>query len=242
MCLKFTYRGEGRLQMKRTCFCKGVDMNALTGRLGGIFAILFVVLFVAGVFIGFNSPESSESDQAWIDYVNDDNKLIMGIIGAYLSVLGAIAFLGFLVAMYRRFRSAEAGDSGLPLLMLVTGIGWPIAMMVGVLLVAAIPGAIKLGDAEPPTPEVARWIDELGFGVMLVAGGLCAAAMSALTGMLILRTKALPAWLGYFAFVAAIAMCAAAIFIPMIIFALWMLAMGIVLLMSDEPVGAPATA
>lgn len=204
-------------------------MNALSARVAGIFAILFVVLMVVGSFIGFNTPGGEDPDQDWLDYFEDDEKMVMAIVSAYLIVLAAIAFLVFAVAMYQRFRAAEEGNSGLPLLMLVMSVGWAVPLAIGGLLTAAIAGGIKLGGASDPSPDVARWIDQLGFGIMLVAGGLSAAAMAAVTGILIMRTKALPAWLGYFAFVAALAMCAAAIFIPMIIFALWMLVMGIVL-------------
>jgi hypothetical protein len=223
-------------------FCGRQDMNAVTVRLAGICAVLFVVAMVVGVTLGFDQPNNDAPDQEWIDYVGDDGKLVMNLIGGYLLVIAGILFLVFLAGIYRRIRSAEGSDSGLPLLMLLTGTGWAIALMVGGIMVEVIPGGIKLGSATPATPETARWLPQIGFGVILVAGGLSAAAMSALMSYLILRTAALPVWLAYFGFVAALAMVIAATFIPVIIFGLWMLVMGIVMATTGEPEQRVATA
>jgi hypothetical protein len=213
----------------------GFDMAGLSMRLGGICAVLFVICMVVGITLGFDQPDNDAPDQEWIDYVSDDGKLVANIIGGYLMVIAGILFLAFLVAMYQCLRSADSGDGSVPLLMLVTGIGWAVALMAGSIMIEAIPGGIKLGSATPATPEVARWLPQVGFGVMLVAGGLCAALSSAVMSTLILRTGILPQWLGYFGFLAALAMVFAAIFLPMIIFGLWMLVMGIVLMTSAEP-------
>jgi hypothetical protein len=194
------------------------------------------------VTLGFDQPDNDAPDQEWIDYVQDDGKLVANLIGGYLLVIAGILFLVFLVAIYRRIRAAESDDSGLPLVMLVTGIGWAMGLTFGGIIAEVIPGGIKLGSATPATPEVARWLPQIGFGVILVAGGLCAALMSAVMSALILRTKVLPAWLAYFGFVAALAMVFAAMFLPAIIFVLWMFAMGIVLATSAEHTEGAATA
>jgi len=204
--------------------------------------VLFVALLAVGVTLGFDQPDNDAPDEKWIDYLQDDTKLVTNLIGGYLLVIAGVLFLVFLVAMYRRIRSAEASDSGLPLLMLATGIGWAMGLMVGGIIIEAIPGGIKLGSATPATPDTARWLPQIGFGVVLVAGGLCAALMSTVLSALILRTGVLPAWLAYFGFVAALAMVFAAIFFPVIIFALWILVMGIVLATSTEPSEGATTA
>lgn len=216
-------------------------MSSLTGRLAGICAVLFVVMMVVGVFLGFDSPDSDAPDQEWIDYMKDDNNLVRNLIGGYLLVIAGIMFLILLVAMYQRIRRAE-GDGGWSMVMLVTGIGWTMGLIIGAILIQTIPGGIKFGNTPEPGAELARWLAQLGFGVILVAGGLCAALMSAVMSTLILRTKVLPPWLGYFGFLAALAMLFAAFFLPVIIFLLWTLAIGIVLIMSTESEGSTATA
>ena len=209
-------------------------MSGISTRLGGICATLFVILMVVGSTLAFDSPDNDAPDQEWIDYLNDDTNLVTNLIGGYLIVIAGILFLVFLVAVYQRIRSAEDADSGWPLVMLVTGVSWAIALMIGAIIVQVIPGGIKLGSSTPATPEIARWLPQIGFGVMLVAGGLCAALMSAVMSALILRTKVLPAWVAYFGFLAALAMVVAATFLPVIIFVAWILVMGIVMIVSAE--------
>jgi hypothetical protein len=217
-------------------------MNALSARLAGFAAILFVIAMVAGVFVGFNSPDTNASDQEWLDYVRSGGDLWATIIGAYLLVIAGILFIVFVVAMYQRLRS-DGADAGWSMVMLTTGLGWSFCMMIGVLISATVAGTIKFGDGPEPAAETVRWISQIGFGVMLVAGGLCAAASTAIMATLILKTKILPAWLAYFGYLGALAMVVAAFFIPMIIFALWMLAMGITLAMRPSSVGTmPAEA
>lgn len=217
-------------------------MSGISTRLGGICATLFVILMAVGVTLGFDQPDNDAPDQEWINYVKDDGNLVRNLIGGYLLVIAGILFLVFLVAIYRRMRSAEGGDSGLPLVMLVTGIGWAMGLMIGAIIIEVIPGGTKLGSATPATPETARWLPQIGFGVILVAGGLCASLMSAVMSSLILRTKVLPVWLAYFGFLAAVAMLFAVLFVPVIIFLLWMLTMGIVMAASSEPARGAATA
>ena len=188
-------------------------MNQISGRLGGICAVLFVILMAVGVTLGFDQPDNDAPDQEWIDYVGDDGKLVMNLIGGYLLIIAGVLFMVFLVGMYRRIRAAEANDTGFPLLMLATG-----------------------------TPIVAPPESAHQRTTILVAGGLSAAAMSAVLSYLILQTKVLPVWLAYFGFVAALAMVIAAAFIPVIVFALWMLVLGIVLATSGEQERRAATA
>jgi hypothetical protein len=157
-------------------------------------------------------------------------------------VIAGIFFLVFLVAMYRRLRAADDTDSGLPMVMLVSGIAWSIALMAGAIIIQTVPGGIKLGSATPATVETARWMPQVGFAVMLVVGGLCAALMSAVMSVLILQTKALPAWVAYFGFLAVLAVLIAAVFVPMIIFLLWMLVLGIVMIVTAGPESEPAPA
>ena len=146
-------------------------MSSLTGRFGGICAILFVVLMVVGGALGFDSPDNDAPDQEWIDYLNDDAHLVWNLVGGYLMVIAGILFLVFLVSMYQRMRSAEGGDGSMSLLMLVTGIGWAICLMAGVIRSRPSPRD-QAGQRYTSTPEVARWLPQIGFAVMLVAGGL----------------------------------------------------------------------
>jgi hypothetical protein len=87
---------------------------------------------------------------------------------------------------------------------------------------------------------MARWLPQLGFGVILLAGGLSVALSLVVMNTLILRTGVLPPWIAYFGYLAALAMLIAAIFIPMFVFLLYMLVLGVVLLMKGNRAAAAA--
>jgi hypothetical protein len=220
-------------------------MRGITARLGGICAALFVILFNVGMFLATDTPNSDAPDADYTKYVNDSGNLMRNIIGGYATVVAAIIFLVFIAYLYKRLRAAEGGDGLLSLIVLITGVAYATCVMVGIAILVIVPAGIKLGPAPAPSPEVARWVPQAGFAVMLLAGGLSAALMSATISILVLRTKALPAWLGYFGFLAAIAMVFAVLLMPMIVFGLWLLALGIVMAMrpgSESPMPAAAAA
>jgi uncharacterized membrane protein YhaH (DUF805 family) len=214
-------------------------MNGISSRLGGITALLFPILIAIGATMAFDQPDNDAPDQEWIDYVNDDGKLVRAIVGGYLIIIAALLFLVFLVIMYQRLRAANA-DATWSMVALVAGVAYSVCVMVGVIGVIVIAGGQKLGSATPATADISRWLPQLGFGVILLSGGMAAALMLAVMNTLILRTGILPAWIGYFGYLAAIGMVAAAIFIPMLVFFLYMLVVGIVLLVKGD--GAPAMA
>jgi hypothetical protein len=216
-------------------------IGSLNARIGGICAILFVILCVIAGAFAFDSPDTDAPDAEWVDYVKDDSTLLGNIIGAYIFVIAALLFLVFLVAMYQRLRRAGA-DEGWSMFMLIGGVIWSITMAAGAVLTVTVAGTIKFGSGPEPTAETARWLSQIGFGVWLVVGGLAAAAMLVVMNLLILQTKTLPAWVAMLGFLAAIAMCAAALFIPMAVFALWLVVAGIMLLMSKDEGMAPVTA
>jgi len=217
-------------------------MGGLTARVGGICAALFAVLFIIGMVLLTDSPDSDAPDADYTKYVNDSGNLVRNIIGAYVVIAALLVFLIFLAAIYRRLRSAEGEDGVWSLIVLVSGIIFVAMAMGGAILLASIAGAIKFGSTPAPSAELARFLPQAGFGFLLLCGGLSAALMSAVISFLILRTRTLPVWLGYTGFIAAVAMAFAVIFIPAVLFVLWMLALGVVMIITSEPERASATA
>src|SRR5262245_54703814 len=215
-------------------------MSMLTLRLGGFTAVLFAVMFAIGMVLLTDSPDSDAPDADYTKYVNDSSKLVENIIGAYLIILALLVFLFFLAAIYRRLRSAESEDGVISLVVLISGVLFVATVMGGAILLASIAGAIKFGSTPEPGPELARFLPQAGFGFILLCGGLSAALMTTMISLLIVWTRTLPVWLGYTGFVAALAMLFAFIFIPAILFVLWMLALGIVMMTSKD--GEPASA
>jgi hypothetical protein len=217
-------------------------MRALTTQIGGVCAAIFAILFAIGIFLLSDSPDSDAPNEDYVKYVNDSGNLVENIIGAYIVVIAALVFLVFLAAIYRRLRSAEGGDGLWSLVVLISGVVFAAMVMGGTILIVAIAGAIKFGSTPEPPPEFARYLPQTGFGFLLLAGGLAAALMSAVIGLLIVQTRTFPVWVGYTGFLAALAMVFAVIFIPAILFVLWMLALGIAMMMASDHEPAAATA
>ena len=217
-------------------------MGGLTARVGGSCAALFAVLFAVGMVLLTDSPDSSAPDADYTKYVNDSGNLVRNIIGAYFVIIALLVFLVFLAAIYRRLRNAEGEDGLWSLVVLISGVVFVAMTMGGSILLASIAGAIKFGSTPEPSAELARFLPQAGFGFLLLCGGLAAGLMSAAISFLIVRTRTLPVWLGYTGFLAALAMIFAVIFIPAVLFVLWMLALGIVLITRSEPERASASA
>ena len=209
-------------------------MNAISARLSGFTAALFAIVVAIGGALAFDLPDSDAPDQKWIDYVNDDGHLIRNLVGGYMLVIAALLFLVFAVSMYRRFRDNASVDATWSMVMLISGITFSASLMIGAVLCVIVAGGQELGSSTPPTAETARWLPQTGFGVILLAGGLSAAMSVGILNALILQTKVLPAWIAYFGFLATLGLIAAALFLPMFIFVIWMLVLGIVLLMRSE--------
>src|SRR5262245_35600991 len=83
--------------------------------------IVFVVLLVVGSMLVGAVPEPNASQQDVTAYLSDGSAQMRSIVGAYLWVIGALAFLWFLTRLRSDLRRAE-GDSGL-LTNLVFGAG-----------------------------------------------------------------------------------------------------------------------
>ena len=79
----------------------GLDNNARANRVGPWMGIAFVVLFVAG-FIIFPTPNDNKDTVKWERWWTDSGHRAGAIIGAYLMVLGLLAFVWFMWSLQRR--------------------------------------------------------------------------------------------------------------------------------------------
>ncbi|HZP25958.1 MAG TPA: hypothetical protein VFB90_02825 [Dehalococcoidia bacterium] len=204
-------------------------------RIGAISGILFVVLLIAGVVMAIgDTPDSSDPDADWVKYLNNDSQLIRNVIGGYLLVFSAIAFLVFLVVLARHLRQASAGEEILPTIAFVAGVAFVASLIAATGGLIAEPANLKLGDAPAPSVDFARNIQAVGFVILLIGGALSAAAMIAATSLIILRTHMLAAWIAILGFVASFALLFGAVFLPLIALPIWMLIVSVALLRRPE--------
>jgi hypothetical protein len=66
-----------------------------------------------------------------------------------------------------------------------------------------------------------------------------AIAMIDAASILIVRTKVMPTWIGYFGFVTAVALLFAGFFLPMIFLVLWIIFVSVAMWRSQPQVAAP---
>jgi hypothetical protein len=207
--------------------------GARTGLLaGGIAAIVFAVLFVVGFLLNTDTPEGDESNREWVRYFADSDNRRMIVIGAILLTLAAVAFLIFLGALRERLRAAAPGAEWLSTIAFASGIVFVAMLGVFAVGVAAISAGVEFGDNPVPrNADVIRSLDSLGFGAMLLFGAASAGLLIITTSIVSGRAALLPRWLvvtGYIAGV--IVLVGGVFFLPLILFVLWMLAIGIFML------------
>jgi hypothetical protein len=198
--------------------------NERSGRLGAWMGIAFVVLFVIG-FIVFPEPSSNKDTAKWQGWWADSGHRTGAIIGAYLMVLGVLAFVWFAGNLRVRFQDRNRGGLMFAFGSLFSGIAF-----VSTMVRASIPGAKQFGNTPVPAGDFARQFDQIGFGLLLVAGALCAGVFVALASFLARGSRTLPGWLTTAGYVVAVLQLLAAFFFPFALFPLWVLVTSIVLL------------
>jgi hypothetical protein len=156
--------------------------------------LLFVLLIVVSIIVsGFDSVDSNDSTakvvKFWLD--NDGQQ----IAAALISALATVPFLWFLGSLRSAFREAEGGTGRLSSIVFAGGIILVATALVDASLQFAT--AESAGDIPPIGTQTLNALYNnffLGFpagiGTLLLASGL-----------VILRTRAFPSWLGWFAFV-----------------------------------------
>ncbi len=200
-----------------------LESNARPTRVGPWMGIAFVVLFVAG-FIVFPTPTNGKDTAKWARWWTDSGHRTAAIIGAYLMVLGLLAFVWFMWGLNQRFRDRGG-------MMITFGTLFVTLALVSALVRAAIAGGKQFGETPvPPGADFSREFDQIGFGVLLVAGALAAGAFTATASYLARRDAILPGWLTMAGYVVAALQLVASFFFPFLLFPLWVLIVSIVLL------------
>jgi hypothetical protein len=194
-----------------------------------VFAVLVVVAIIVG---GFDSVSTDDSTQEVIDFWsdNDGRQIASAIIGA----LAMIPFLWFLGVLRSTLRLAEGGTGRLSATAYAGGI-----VIVGFSLVnSALQFAVadSVGDVPPVVTQSMSVLYNdfflgfpVGFITLLIA-----------TALVLLRTRALPAWLGWFALVLGIAGFLGPIgFFAFLVFLVWAAIVSVLLYQQGEPTRTP---
>lgn len=198
--------------------------------------IAFVVLFVAG-FLIFTTPNTTSHRASnvakWDTWWTVSSHRTAAITGAYLMVLGALAFVWFASSLQHRLRDRSDGT-------MMVGFAWLFAALslTSALIRAAIPGGWVFGRLTIPGGGLPAQLDNIGMGLLLVAGALSAGAFVASACHAARRSVVFPGWLAAAGYVVAVLQIAGPLFFPFALFPLWVLLASIVLLMRDAKFAA----
>jgi len=207
--------------------------GAGTGRWVGVAGIVAAVLFVPGFFLMGGTPEYNAPDAEWVDWFDKDANTTGAVIATLIMVVAALTIIVFAAGLAARLRAA-GGQRANAVMLVGAAVAAGTAFMVGAMTTSALAGAIAFAPDFPvPGPEdiyVAKAIEQIGFGIVLVAGGWSSALMVAIASFSARRTGQLPTWLTTGGIVVAVLLLASIAFLPLLLLPIWLLVTGIVLL------------
>lgn len=210
---------------------------------GAATGIAFVVLVIVGFLIVTPSPPDLDAPvDEWSNYfIDNQDSINTGVVLVSLSVFFFVWFLGSLTSGLR----IAAGSPRLPSIALGGGL-----LFVATLLVTLTCVAISAHRPDEVSPELTRALND-GAVLAAVPGVAGAVAFFAATALVILRGDLFPQWLGWMSAVAAMvqpltfgalytdsgafaADGALALFVPLTVGILTVLALSIVLIQTAE--------
>jgi hypothetical protein len=203
-------------------------------QIGAAGGIVFVVLQMASqalIQVGGAEPPFDASAQTIVAFfMARDNQLF--VLGEYLSTLSLIAFLWFLGSLWSALRRGEGEPAWLSLVALASG------LMVVATVSAGSGWALAIfRKDEGLDPQIARLLFDQGNFAFANAWAMLA-SLSLSSGVVSIRTGALPRWLGWASvpiaggLLAARAVWASSglVFVPFGLCYLWLIAISVVLI------------
>jgi hypothetical protein len=209
-----------------------VSRDIRTSRAAGIAGLLFAVLFTGSVLLLRNHPapgSSAAEIRAW--YLRDSSTQV-ALVGLYLAPFAGIAFLWFIAVI--RQHLGEREDKFFGTVFLGSGLLF-VAMMFAAAAAAGSPlAAVKFQGAPVPTPDAIVVVRGLAYTFLYVYGVRAAAVFVISVSTIALRTAALPRWLIFCGYAAALVMLLSVSFFRFVVllFPLWVAAVSVAILLS----------
>ena len=203
-------------------------------RWAGLSGIVFVVLMLTGAFFLTDIPEADASAQEIAGYLADSESHTRIIIGAYLWVLGGLAFLGFVAGLRAVLRRAEGEPGTLSNVVFGAGVVFTAVWSASAAALAAVPYAVEFSDAPVTDPDIVRVLPQMASLLLLLGGGFAGILLLLATATLIFRTGVLPRWLAWFGIVVAIALVFDVTYMNIVPLLAWVVGASIVLLRRHE--------
>jgi hypothetical protein len=172
-------------------------------RTAALSGVVFVVLLMVHAALQVDGlPSLRDPAEVIVQYLSDKRLDIQ--VGAYLQGLAMIAYAWFFGSIWRHLRPAEGGPGRLSVIALVST---AISVALVAVHIAVITSLAIRADASVDAGTVSL-LYLMAFVVLAMNAFATAAALAAL-GVLILRTRELPRWSGWFSVAVAVAWLAA---------------------------------
>jgi hypothetical protein len=195
---------------------------------GSLAGLLFVVLYVVGNALIFDGPNGDETPAKFIAYFGDSGHRTRINLGWLLAGLGLFFLLWFVAALRETVRDVEPRDGMLGSIVTIGGTAY-IAVTMGAIGLAA--GVRTMSDdtyRHQVFPEVIHANSD-GTYVMHATGTAALSAMIFAFSFVVLGSRVLPRWLGWFGILAAAAALVSIIFFTIFVWLLWVAAASVVL-------------
>ena len=200
--------------------------------------IKLVVLMVTGTFFVADVSDADAPRQQIADYLADSGNHTRNIIGAYMWVLGALAFLWFVTRLRSVLHGAQ--DGILPNVVFGARVIYSAFMMASGATFAAVAHAVGLRDAPVSNPDLVRVLPEMAWMFLLLGGGFAGILLVLTACIVSFQTGVLPRWLAWLGIVVAIVLLFDVIYVNIVPLLVWVLAACIVLLMRREETATAA--
>jgi Domain of unknown function (DUF4386) len=206
-------------------------MARQTERWAPLAGIIFVVLMFVGTYFVADVPDPDAAQQQLAGYLADSGNHTRNLIGAYMWVLGALAFLWFATHLRSVLRRAEGGVGTLSNLAFGAGVIYSTLMMASAVAFAAVAYAVAFRDATVSDPDFVKVLPQMAWMILLLGAGFAGLLLVLTASIVSLRTGVLPRWLAWLGIVMAILLLFDVLYVNIVPLLVWVLAASIVLLM-----------
>jgi hypothetical protein len=154
---------------------------------------------VAGLFMDDQPPTDGPAADLAAFYAG---RFHLELIVAGFLVAGAGIFLAVFAGLIRERLGGR--EPGLVTIAYASGLLYAALLIVGAALMSTIPVARAVNDVPPPSPDIARYVVSAGYAMIVWVATLPAAAFIISTSLAAMRARAIPAWVGWAGFAAAV--------------------------------------
>lgn len=185
--------------------------KCLSDTVGAIAGLAFSVLLLAAFWS--LDPLRDASDAELVAWWTNSANLRDNVLSMYFMLACVPCFLLFLITLRGRLATAEGDGAPLSGFVLAAGLCFAAAVLIGGTARGLIAQSVKFSDEPLPGPDTLRYMTAFSMAIFGLVAMPAAAITVGAASWLIIRTRAMAAWLGWAGFVAAAIVAVATAFL-----------------------------